>query len=79
MRLHSGFTVLASTAKTPVAAFEDVDRGLAGVQWHPEVLHTEHGQTVLEHFLHQIAGCRADLDDGQHRRGADRADPRADR
>ncbi|MXG89397.1 glutamine-hydrolyzing GMP synthase [Nocardioides flavescens] len=53
-----GFTVLASTATTPVAAFEDVDRGLAGVQWHPEVLHSEHGQQVLEHFLHDIAGCR---------------------
>jgi GMP synthase (glutamine-hydrolysing) len=53
-----GFTVLASTAGTPVAAFEDVGRGLAGVQWHPEVLHTEHGQKVLEHFLHDIAGCR---------------------
>ncbi|MDI6910122.1 glutamine-hydrolyzing GMP synthase [Nocardioides sp.] len=54
----SGFEVLASTATTPVAAFEDVDRGLAGVQWHPEVLHTEHGQKVLEHFLVQIAHCR---------------------
>jgi GMP synthase (glutamine-hydrolysing) len=53
-----GFTVLASTEGTPVAAFEDVGRGLAGVQWHPEVLHTEHGQKVLEHFLHEIAGCR---------------------
>src|SRR5918994_5977491 len=53
-----GFTLLASTVGTPVAAFEDVDRGLAGVQWHPEVLHTEHGQKVLEHFLHNIAGCR---------------------
>ena len=50
--------MLASTAGTPVAAFEDVGRGLAGVQWHPEVLHTEHGQQVLEHFLHDIAGCR---------------------
>ena len=54
----AGFTVLASTADTPVAAFEDVTRGLAGVQWHPEVLHSEHGQKVLEHFLHHIAGCR---------------------
>jgi GMP synthase (glutamine-hydrolysing) len=53
-----GFTVLASTDVTPVAAFEDVDRGLAGVQWHPEVLHSEHGQKVLEHFLHHIAGAR---------------------
>jgi GMP synthase (glutamine-hydrolysing) len=53
-----GFEVLASTRVTPVAAFEDVDRRLAGVQWHPEVLHTEHGQQVLEHFLRDIAGCR---------------------
>lgn len=53
----AGFRVLAATEATPVAAFEDVDRGLAGVQWHPEVLHSEHGQAVLEHFLHDIAGC----------------------
>ena len=53
-----GFRVLAATEATPVAAFEDVSRGLAGVQWHPEVMHTEHGQRVLEHFLHDIAGCR---------------------
>lgn len=57
-RAPEGFTVLASTDVTPVAAFEDVDRGLAGVQWHPEVLHSEHGQKVLEHFLHHIAGAR---------------------
>ena len=54
----AGFDVLASTDTTPVAAFEDIDRRLAGVQWHPEVMHTEHGQKVLEHFLHSIAGCR---------------------
>ncbi len=53
-----GFDVLAATHATPVAAFENLDRRLAGVQWHPEVLHTEHGQAVLEHFLHRIAGCR---------------------
>ena len=53
-----GFDVLASTVATPVAAFEDVERRLAGVQWHPEVMHTEHGQQVLEHFLLNIAGCR---------------------
>jgi GMP synthase (glutamine-hydrolysing) len=54
----AGFDVLASTADTPVAAFEDLDRRLAGVQWHPEVMHTEHGQQVLSHFLLEIAGCR---------------------
>jgi GMP synthase (glutamine-hydrolysing) len=53
-----GFTTTAVTEGAPVAAFEDVDRGLAGVQFHPEVLHTAHGQAVLEHFLFDVAGCR---------------------
>jgi len=53
-----GFATLARTAGARVAAFEDVHRGFAGVQWHPEVLHTEHGQQVFEHFLVEIAGCR---------------------
>jgi GMP synthase (glutamine-hydrolysing) len=57
-RAPDGFAVLAATTTTPVAAFEDTGRRLAGVQWHPEVLHTEHGQRVLEHFLHDIAKCR---------------------
>ena len=53
-----GFTVTARSPRATVAAFEDVDRRLAGVQWHPEVLHSEYGQAVLEHFLLDIAGCR---------------------
>ena len=57
-RPPAGFTVIASSAGAPVAAFEDVARGLAGVQFHPEVLHTEHGQAVLRHFLYDIAGVR---------------------
>ena len=56
----AGFTVTASTDGAPVAAFEDVSRKLAGVQFHPEVLHSEHGQRVLEHFLWDIAGCKRD-------------------
>ncbi|MGH8776805.1 MAG: glutamine-hydrolyzing GMP synthase [Jiangellaceae bacterium] len=51
-----GFTVLAGTDGSPIAAFEDAARALAGVQWHPEVRHTEHGQAVLEHFLYELAG-----------------------
>ncbi|MGC3995897.1 MAG: glutamine-hydrolyzing GMP synthase [Propionicimonas sp.] len=54
----SGFTVNARSPRATVAAFEDTGRRLAGVQWHPEVLHSEHGQAVLEHFLYDIAGCR---------------------
>ena len=53
-----GFTVTASTGATPVASFEDVARGLYGVQFHPEVLHSEHGQEVLKRFLLEGAGCR---------------------
>ena len=44
-------------AGAEVAAFEDLGRRMAGVQFHPEVLHTEHGQAVLEHFLYDIAGA----------------------
>jgi GMP synthase (glutamine-hydrolysing) len=54
----AGFTVTAATPDTPVAAFECPDRRLAGVQFHPEVLHTEHGQEVLRHFLYDVAGVR---------------------
>jgi GMP synthase (glutamine-hydrolysing) len=56
----AGFRVTATSARATVAAFENVDRRLAGVQWHPEVLHTEHGQRVLEHFLYDIARCTPD-------------------
>ncbi|MFC7625068.1 glutamine-hydrolyzing GMP synthase [Microlunatus sp. GCM10028923] len=53
-----GFLVNATSPRATVAAFENPDRRLAGVQWHPEVLHSEHGQRVLERFLIDIAGCR---------------------
>ena len=53
-----GFTVTAASAGSPVAAFEDPTRRLAGVQYHPEVMHSPHGQEVLRRFLHDIAGIR---------------------
>ncbi|HEY3715883.1 MAG TPA: glutamine-hydrolyzing GMP synthase, partial [Jatrophihabitantaceae bacterium] len=53
-----GFTVTAGSAGAPIAAFEDVARRLAGVQFHPEVMHTAHGQEILRHFLYDIAGAR---------------------
>ncbi len=58
-RAPEGFTVLASSAGASVAAFEDLSRSLAGVQYHPEVMHTPQGQATLERFLHEIAGCDA--------------------
>ncbi|MET7637560.1 glutamine-hydrolyzing GMP synthase [Streptomyces sp. NPDC005438] len=51
-----GFTVTAATDTVPVAAFEDEERSLFGVQYHPEVMHSTHGQQVLEHFLYRGAG-----------------------
>jgi GMP synthase (glutamine-hydrolysing) len=53
-----GFAVTAATDRVPVAGFEDPARGLAGVQYHPEVAHSPHGQEVLRRFLRDIAGIR---------------------
>jgi GMP synthase (glutamine-hydrolysing) len=52
-----GFTVTARTEVTPVAAVENEQRRLFGVQFHPEVMHTEHGTRILARFL-ELAGCR---------------------
>ena len=54
-----GFEVVADSAGAPVAAFEDRTRRLAGVQYHPEVMHSPHGQQVLSRFLHDFAGIGA--------------------
>jgi GMP synthase (glutamine-hydrolysing) len=51
-----GFDVVATSDGAPVAGFEDRGRRLAGVQYHPEVMHTPHGQLVLSRFLHEFAG-----------------------
>ncbi|WP_208645073.1 glutamine-hydrolyzing GMP synthase [Rathayibacter festucae] len=56
----AGFDVLASTGSTAVAAFGSDERRLYGVQWHPEVKHSAHGQAVIENFLHRAAGIPAD-------------------
>ena len=59
-----GFQVLASSASTPVAAFASDERRMYGVQWHPEVKHSQYGQAVLENFLHTVAGIPADWNSG---------------
>ena len=52
-----GFDALAASPGSPVAACENAESGLYGIQFHPEVVHTPHGQEVLERFLRDIAGC----------------------
>ena len=53
-----GFTVTASTSETPVAAFESRERRLYGLQWHPEVGHSQFGQDALKNFLYEGAGIK---------------------
>ena len=54
----TGFAVTAATADSPVAAMEDRERGLYGVQFHPEVAHTARGQEMLKHFLYEACHAR---------------------
>ena len=53
-----GFAVTATTDDAPVAAMEDTARGIMGVQFHPEVVHTEHGHDVFASFLYKVCKCR---------------------
>ena len=52
-----GSVALASSTESPVAAFEDVERGFYGIQFHPEVVHTPYGTQILTRFLEEICGC----------------------
>jgi len=52
-----GFAALAASGESPVAAFEDVARGMYGIQFHPEVVHTPYGSAILRTFLEDICGC----------------------
>jgi GMP synthase (glutamine-hydrolysing) len=55
-----GAVALASSSESPVAAFEDVERGLYGIQFHPEVVHTPYGTEILTRFLSEVCGCALD-------------------
>jgi GMP synthase (glutamine-hydrolysing) len=52
-----GFTALASSSSSPVAAVEEPTRGIYGIQFHPEVVHTPYGQEILRRFLTEVCGC----------------------
>ena len=59
-KLGDGFKSIAHTASTANAAIENVEAGLYGIQFHPEVLHTEYGKEMLSNFVHNICGCVGD-------------------
>src|SRR5271165_2062970 len=52
-----GFTALASSSSSPVAAIENPGAGIYGIQFHPEVVHTPYGQEILTRFLGEVCGC----------------------
>jgi len=58
-RLPEEFEVLAHTENCPVAAFRHRESPIYGLQWHPEVVHTEHGMEILKNFVFEICGCQA--------------------
>jgi GMP synthase (glutamine-hydrolysing) len=63
-RLPANFLAIASSANSPLAAVADVTRGLYGIQFHPEVVHTPLGSQLLGNFVHRICGCTGDWTPG---------------
>ncbi len=55
--IPEGFEIVAYTKDCPVAAMQDRERKLYAIQYHPEVLHTEHGKEMLQNFLYEVCGC----------------------
>jgi len=63
--LPTGFQAIARTSKIPYAAIADTDRDMYGVQFHPEVNHTHHGEKILENFVCSICRCKSDWTAGR--------------
>ncbi len=59
-RLPDDYEVIAHTDNAPIAAVRAISLPHFGVQFHPEVVHTDHGRQILENFAHRICGCRGD-------------------
>ena len=69
-RPPEGFRVVAHSANCPVAGIADEKRHFYGVQFHPEVLHTQYGKEIIHNFLTRICGCRGDWSMGDYARQA---------
>jgi GMP synthase (glutamine-hydrolysing) len=63
-RLPPGFSAIAGSDNAPLAGMADEQRRFYGLQFHPEVTHTEHGQRIIERFVHDICGCPSDWQPG---------------
>ena len=59
-KVPDGFEVTASTSSCPTAAYENAEKRLYGVQFHPEVNHTPRGKDMLKNFLYNVCGCKGD-------------------
>ena len=68
-RLPEGFRACAVTEHCPTGAIADEVRGFYGVQFHPEVNHTEHGQDMIRNFLYRVCGCTGTWNMGDYIRG----------
>ncbi len=56
--LPKNYQVLAHSDNTPIAAFRNKEKKIYGLQWHPEVVHTEHGNQMLRNFLFEVCKCK---------------------
>ncbi len=65
-KLPEGFVSIAKTENCPVAAMENVSRKLYGIQFHPEVNHTQNGNNMLHNFLYKVCGCTGDWTMGNY-------------
>jgi GMP synthase (glutamine-hydrolysing) len=68
LRAPSGFRITASSDNAPIAAFENIERQCYGIQFHPEVTHSEAGTAILRNFLFEIARCTPSWDLGDFRK-----------
>ena len=60
IQMPNGFKLMASTENCPIAAMADETRRFYGVQFHPEVTHTQQGEAIIGRFIHQICGCKSE-------------------
>jgi len=72
-RVPKGFALVAHTDACPNAAIADEKRGFYGVQYHPEVNHTEHGVDMIRNFLYEVCGAKGDWTMGDYKQTAIRA------